>query len=171
MESCSKPETVRPGLDSTSAMSGPLLSDPLHGETDSFLTAARLVRRGWSEEGKKTGWQYSHFDRSVRQPALSRSDGNQGPKRVEICLKVTQRGVAVVNSMRTAEDRETGSEKKTDEAKQTTEGAFLANRQIGRQTGLCSQAGVVCVWGSGCRTTYKQSRRFKAPILPVIAEM
>ncbi|KAK9536838.1 hypothetical protein VZT92_006593 [Zoarces viviparus] len=162
MEGCSKPEPVPPGPGGTSAMSGPLLSgslEKLHHQTDSVLTAARLVRRGWTEEGKKTGWQVSYFN-SSRQPSVSGSGGNQCAKRAEIFLKEPRsRRVPVVNSGKTAEDRWTGSDKPTDEAKQT-EGSFSANRQTGLRIVL-----------SGCRTTFRQSRRFKAPILPVIAEM
>lgn len=173
MEGSSKPEPVHTGLGRTSVMSGPLLSDPLeklHNQTDSFLTAARLARRGWTEEGNKTGWQFSYFDLSARQPSDSRSDGNQGPKHAEICLEDSRsRQVPIMNSRKTAEDRQTGSESKAEETKQT-EGACSANRLLERQTGLYSQASIR-VRVSGCRTTCRQSRRFKAPILPVIAEM
>jgi len=141
MEGCSKLEPVPPG---TSAIS-PLLSGPLgelHGQTDSVLTAARLVRRGWTEEGRNTGWHISYFNSSRRAP-VSRSDGNPAPQRAEIDLQ------------------EPGSNQ--DRAK-GTEGSFSAGRQADRQTGLR-------VVLSGCRTTFRQCRRFKAPILPVIAEM
>lgn len=148
MEGGSKPETVPPGLGRTWAMSGPLLSDALEklsGQRDSFLTAARLVRGGWTEEGKETGWQ------------------TKGPKRVELCLRDPRsRRAPVVNSRRTTEDSETGAENKADVAKQAPEGGFSTNRPAERQTGL---------WAAGCRSTCRQSRRFKAPILPVIAEM
>lgn len=168
-------DPVPTSLRRTSAMSGPLLSDPLeklHSQTDSFLTAARLVRGGWTEEGKKTGRQFSYFNYSARQPPLSRSHGNQGPKCAEVCLKDPKSMWAPLsNSRRTAEDKEICSERKAKEAEQTTGGAFSANRQAGRQTGLRSQAGGVCVWASGCRTTYRQFRKFRAPKLPVIAEM
>lgn len=78
--------------------------------------------------------------------------------------------ILIVNSRKMAEEKEMNSEKK-DEAKETYEGAFSANRQRERQVNLYSQAGIVCVRVSNCRTTCRQSRRFKAPILPVIAEM
>lgn len=175
MEGSSKPDPGPPGQGRTSAMSGPRLSYPLeklHNQTDSFLTAARLIRRGRTEEGKNTEGQCSNFNCSVRQPPLSKSDRNQGPKHAEISLKEPRSWqVYVVNSRKMAEDRETSSKIKAGEAKQTYEGAFLANRQRERLTGLYSQAGIVCVRVSSCRTAYRQSRRFKAPILPVIAEI
>lgn len=153
MEGSSKPETVPPGMGRTSAMSGPLLSDP-YSQNDSFLTAARLVRRGWTEEGKNTGWQFSY------------SDGNQAPKRAEISQKDPRsRRVPVTSGRKTTEDRETRSET------QTADGSLSANRQAERQIVLCSQAGIVCVLVTGRRTTCRRPRRFKAPILPVIAEI
>lgn len=77
--------------------------------------------------------------------------------------------ILVVNSRKMAGEMST--EKKADEAKEKCEGAFSANRQRERQVNLYSQAGIVCVRVSNCRTTCRQSRRFKAPILPVIAEI
>lgn len=169
MEGSSYPETVPSGLGRTSATSGPLLSDQpekLHSQTDSILTAARLARRGWTQEGTKTGWQCSYFDFSAHQPSVSSSDGNQGPKHAEICLKDPgSKRVPVVNGRKTAEDRETDSS----EAKQT-EGASSAYKQAVGQKRLCSQAGFR-VWAPRCRTTCRQPRRFKGPILPVIAEI
>ncbi|KAI3373938.1 hypothetical protein L3Q82_022507, partial [Scortum barcoo] len=80
---------------------------------------ARLIRRGWTEDGKKMGRQFTHFDSSPRQPSVSRSDGNQGPKRVEICPKDPRIGrIVVVNSRKVDVDKETSSEKKAEEAEQ-----------------------------------------------------
>ncbi|KAM7374018.1 hypothetical protein PAMP_006696 [Pampus punctatissimus] len=156
MEGSSKPETMTPRLGGTSATPGPLVSDPLeklHSQADSYLTAARLVRRGWREERKKTA-----------HPTLSSSDGNRGPNCAAICLKDPRSSwVLVTNSSKTAVDSETGSEKKTDEVKQASEGA---NRPSVNRWADRKKAGVLYVWTSGCRTT-----RFKAPILPVIAEI
>ncbi|KAM7397637.1 hypothetical protein PAMA_005784 [Pampus argenteus] len=155
MEGSSKPEIMTPHLGNTSATPGPLLSDPpekLHSQADSYLTAARLVRRGCREERKKTA-----------QPALSGSDGNQGPNCAAIYLKDPRSGwVLVANSRKTPVDSENGSEKKTDEGANRPS----VNRQADRK-----KASVLYVWTSGCRTTCRQSRRFKAPILPVIAEI
>ncbi|XP_056253569.1 uncharacterized protein LOC130182574 [Seriola aureovittata] len=134
--------------------SEPRLPDPPkrpHSQTDSFLTAARLLRRAWAEEGKKTGRQISH------QPPLNRSEGNQGPKRAEIYLKDPGSG------RKTTEGREV--ERKTDEVRQMSEGTSSAQRQAE------PQKDIVLVWRSGCRSSCRQTRRFKAPILPVIAEM
>lgn len=125
-----------------SATSDPL--EKLQSQTDSFLTAARLLRGGWIQDGKK-----------------------MGSKPAEICLKnPSSSGVSDVTK-----NRETHSEKKADEVKQTSEGGFLANRQREGQTGFYIQTGSVRVWVSSCRTTSRKSRRFKAPILPVIAEV
>lgn len=128
----SKPETV-------SASPGTPLTDTTEktrGQTDSFLTAARLVRRGWTEEGNETGGQFSHFDCYIHQPSLSRSDENQGPNQVE--KDPWSRWDPVVNNRKISEERVTG---------------------------------IVYVWMPGCRITRRQSRRFKAPLLPVIAEI
>lgn len=165
MEGSSKTNPAPPGL--FVATSGPRLSEELHNQTDSFLTAARLVRRGWTEEGKKTGAQFSDLSGSAaHQSPLHISIRNPGSGRTEICLKVQRsRQVPVVISRETAEDGETHSEQTMDEAKQTSEGALAANTKADRQTG------VVRVWKSTCRSRCRQSRKLKAPMLPVIAEM
>lgn len=169
MQGSSNPESMPSGVGRTPAMPGPPLPEPpetLHSQTDSFLTAARLVRRGWVEEEKKTGWQISSFNHSAHHPRLTKSDGNQVSNRAEICLKDPwSRRVSDANSRKTAEDRETDFEKKADEVKQTAEGISSGYRQAERQKGI------VFIWTSGCRNKCRQPLRFKAPILPVIAEM
>lgn len=142
-------------------MDGPRPSHPLenpHSQADSFLVAARLIRNGWTDEGKKTGVQLSNSDYLVVQRSPSKPDGNpeSNPKASSIRL--------VVNSRKADEERET-----TSEAKQTCNGAFVANKQSRERQ--MTQAGIICVKVSGCRTTCRQSRKFKAPLLPVIAEM
>ena len=164
------PETMAPVLGRSSTSPGPRLPDlqeKLHSQTDSFLTAARLLRGGRAEE-----LQLSHLIQPARQTCPRRSGGDPNP--VEVVLKDHRRGRL---SGTTAEDRETDSEKSADEVKQTDGGmerdglkqkagrAFSVYRQVERQKG------VVCVWASGCRITCRRPRRFKAPILPVIAEM
>lgn len=68
--------------------------------------------------------------------------------------------------------RETGCERKIYKEKHAAEGRQTGEQSDGaRQTGLGSQTGEVFVLVSGCRSTWRQSRRFKAPVLPVIAEM
>lgn len=171
MEDSSKPDRGVPGQGRTSAMSGSYPMGKLHSQTDSFLTAARLIRRGWTEEVKSTGGQLTKLNNSIHQPPYSKSDESQGTKNADVSLKEPQSmKILIVNSRKMAEEKEMNSEKK-DEAKETYEGAFSANRQRERQVNLYSQAGIVCVRVSNCRTTCRQSRRFKAPILPVIAEM
>ena len=170
MEGSSKPETETPGLCRTSRNPGPPRPDPpetFHSQVDSFLTAARLVRKGWTEEGKKTGRQFSQFlGCSARQPCPSRSVGDQGPNWAETGPKDPQSGrVLVVNGGKAAGYRETDSEKETDEVKQKAEWDSSAYRRAERRRDI------VCIWTSGCRITCRQTRRFKAPILPVIAEI
>lgn len=87
------------------------------------------------------------------------------------------RQVPVTNSRTTAEEKETGSERRAEEEKQTNAAVFLLNRQINRnvlrekQKILSGQGGVVYVWAAGCRTKSRPSRRLKPPMLPVIAEI
>ncbi|KAF3705553.1 hypothetical protein EXN66_Car021244 [Channa argus] len=76
---------------------------------------------------------------------------NRGPNNDEIWSKQ----VSVVTCRKTTEDREG-----TNEDKQAAEDVFSAFRQTGGS-----------VWTSGCRSTSRQLRRFKAPCLPVITEM
>lgn len=128
------------------------------GQTDSFLTAARLLRGGWLEEETTTRKPLSNGEE--RQQPPSTSDRIQVLHGAKLCLKDLRTRRVLVLSSRKTEERETGSETKTDEAKQTAEGP---ERQTQRQT--------VKVWTSGCRVTCRQSRRFKAPILPAIAEI
>lgn len=147
-------------------MDGPRPSHHLenpHSQADSFLIAARLIRNGWTDEGKKTGVQLSNSDYLVVQRSPSKPDGNpeRSPKVSSIRL--------VVNSRKTDEERETTPGETANEAKQTCNGAFMANKQS-RERHM-TQAGIICVKVSGCRTTCRQSRKFKAPLLPVIAEM
>lgn len=150
MESSTKPETGPSGLAKMSTKPEP--PEKQHIQADSFLTAARLLRRAWVEEGKKTGRPLS------TQPSLTRSDGGQSSKRAEICSK----DAGTFRKM--AEDREEDSKDKTDEVRKIDGGTSSLHRQTGRQKEI------VLVWRSGCRTSCRQSRRFKAPILPVISE-
>ncbi|KAG7217190.1 hypothetical protein INR49_027731 [Caranx melampygus] len=124
----------------------------MEGSTKPEIGPSGLGKIVWAEEGKKTGRPLSN------QPSLIRPDGGQSPKRAEIYSK----DAGTFRKM--AEDREEDSEDKTDDVRQTGEGTSSAHRQTGRQKEI------VLVWRSGCRTSCRQSRRFKAPILPVISE-
>lgn len=154
MEGSGRPDPGPPDQGTSLAMSGPRLSHPLEklqSQRDSFLTAARLVRRGWAEE-ENAGGRVS----SIRQPHLSKSD----PERAEIG-PTEPRGTRIRGSaQKTAEDTEASPE-----MNQTCKGAFSADRPTERRTGI------VCFRVSGCRSTCRPSRRFKAPILPAIAEI
>lgn len=172
MEGLRNPASVPSEPCRSSVTSRPLLTDV----ADSVLTAARLARRGWTEDGKKTTWQFSHVHNS--QPSVSRSDGNQAQIHVEVSLKDPRcRQAPVSNSRTTAEDKVTCSERRAEEEKQTNRGVFLLNIQNNRnvlrekQKILSGQGGVVYVWASGCRTKSRLSRRSKPPMLPVIAEI
>ncbi|CAJ1063254.1 hypothetical protein NQZ68_032157 [Xyrichtys novacula] len=176
MEALRNLPAVSSGPGKTSVTSGPLFSDG----TDSVLTAARLARRGWTEDGRKTGWQFSHVYTSPRQPPVSRPDGNQVQIHIQVSPKDPRSGPGpVFNNKTTSEDRETCSEKRAEEDKQTRGGggALQVNRPslksalTEKQKVVRSQPGVVFVWASGCRTKSKPSRRFKPPMLPVIAEL
>lgn len=158
-EASSNTETVTPGLSRGSANPGPLILDPvekLHRETDSFLTAARLVRGGWA--GEKTGWQVSPLTSSGR--GFVRSNGAEA-----LSKGSWTRRVPAASCRKTAEDGETNCDTKTKEAKQKAEGALAAFRR-----GLCSQTGDVRVW-AGRHHTCRRFTSFKAPLLPVIAEV
>lgn len=161
MEGSCKPDPGTPGQGTRSTTPGPRLSHPpekLQSQTDCFLTAARLVRGGWTAEGRNTGGRAS----SIRRPSLSKSDRIHDPKH-EISLKEPRavRSPAVKSTQKTAEDAETSSETRAVEERQTFKGAFSAERQTG----------IILFRASGCRSKCRPSRRFKAPILPVIAEM
>lgn len=126
-------------------------------QTDSFLTAARLIRNGWTDEGR----QFTSAHRSVHQPAVIK------PKPAEIIRKASSVRL-VTNSRKTDEEKKIIPEQMTKKVKQTSNKEFSANKQRGQQM---FQAGTVYFHVSGCRTACRQSRRFKAPLLPVIAEI
>lgn len=144
----------------TVTMLRPQPSDGLkdhQNQTDSFLTAARLIRNGWTDEGR----QFTTTDRSVHQPAVTK------PKPTEIILKASSIRL-VTNSRKTDKDKKITPEQMTNKVKQTSNKEFSANKQREQQM---FQAGTVYFHVSGCRTACRQSRRFKAPLLPVIAEI
>lgn len=158
-------EGIRKTEHSTVIMFRPQPSDGLkdqHSQTDSFLTAARLIRNGWNNEEKNEGRQFHITDRSVNQPAVSKSS----PIPAEIILKASSIRL-VANSRKTEKDKEVIPQQPTKKIKQTCKKEFSAKRgEI--QTG---QAGIAYFQVSGCRAACRQSRRFKAPLLPVISEM
>lgn len=114
-------------------------------QTDSFLTAARLLRGGWLEEPSTPRCQSSSLVSSIKvlNPAEVWS--------------------------RNSKSRTAGpSGDECSEADQTPEGPVSVRRQTdraGRDTGGAS------VRISGCRMACRQSRRFKAPVLPAITEI
>ncbi|XP_028277898.1 uncharacterized protein LOC114446455 [Parambassis ranga] len=159
MEGSRNPETMPAVQAASSAVS--LHSDH---ETDSFLTAARLLRGGWLGEGNKTKQQFVYSNTPVGRPSRSTSGQHLVLNCAETFLSGSRTGlVLVTNSKKTAKDHETGSEKKTSEHKPTPAGTLSTKRQADRRTGV--------LWTSGCRSTCQQIRRFKAPLLPAIAEI
>lgn len=132
-----------------------------HSQTDSFLTAARLIRNGWTDKGKTGGRQCYTIDRSVHKAAVS------NPIPAEMILKASSIRL-VTNSRKTDEHKEISPEQLTKKVKQTCNKEFSVKEQRERRSG---QAGIVYFHVSGCRAVCKQSRRFKAPLLPAIAEM
>lgn len=168
-EGSSHPDIMDPSLGRTSTTPGPSFSDSqqkLPGQADSFLIAARLLRRGWRDQGKGAQWRYSNSDSSTHEPFLSISTGNQDPHQAETFRNQERR--SKVSNKEAPEENEPASERKTDRKSQAAGGTA---RQTGRQTDLCSRARVIYVRSSSCRTACRQSRRFKAPILPAIAEV
>lgn len=144
----------------TVTMSRPQPSDGLKDhqtQTDSFLTAARLIRNGWTD-GRR---QFTTADCSVYQPAVTK------PKPAEIILKAPSIRL-VTNNRKTEEDEKIIPVQMTNKVKQTSNKEFSANKQREQQM---FRAGTVYFQVSGCRTACRQSRRFKAPLLPVIAEI
>lgn len=149
----------------TEIMFRPQPSDGLkdqHSQTDSFLTAARLIRNGGNNK-KNGGRQFHIIDHSVHQPAVSKPN----PIPAEIILKAFSIRL-VTNSRKTEKDKEVIPEQMTKKINQTCKKEFSAKKQGDIQM---SKAGIVYCQVSGCRAACRQSRRFKAPLLPVIAEM
>lgn len=175
MENCRDPEIVPSSAGGTSMMSSPLFSD----ESDSVLTAARMARRGWTEDKENKKWQFSYSNKSPSQTSVPISDGNKQVQiRVEVCAQDSRSKQAPISNSRTmAVEKDTCFERRAEEEKQTCLAAFLANRQNNintlreKQRIICTQRGVIYVWTSGCRTKSRPSRRLKSPMLPVIAEI
>lgn len=150
-----------PAVQNASSSAVPLHSDH---ETDSFLTAARLLRGGWLEEGNKTKRQFVYSHSPVGHPSRSTSGQHLVLNSVKTCLSGSRTGlVLVTNSKKMAEDQETGSERKTGEDEPTPAGTLSTRRHAERRAGV--------LWTSGCRSTCQQIRRVKAPLLPAIAEI
>lgn len=140
-----------------------LRPQPSHGvkdhqsQTDSFLTAARLIRNGCTDGGRR----FTIADRPVHPPAVTK------PKPAEMILKASSIR-QVTNSRRADEDKQIIPKQMTNKVKQTSNQELSANKQVEQQM---LQAGTVIFHVSGCRIACRQSRRFKAPLLPVIAEI
>lgn len=167
-DSCPPAEVKKPTM-SSSRLSYPV--EKLQSQTDSFLTAARLLRGGWSNEEKNTRKQDSVLNISVHHSPLLKVDRGQGPRRTESKSEEHAEGrqVAAVNIRKMAENGQTKAGNSEDKAKLMC--VLSVEEQGGSKMGLYSQKGVVCVRVSSCRTACRRSRRFKPSGLPVIAEM
>lgn len=165
---CPSPE-VEKSITSRSRLSYPV--EKLQRQTDSFLTAARLLRGGWSNEERNTRKQDSVLNISVHRSPLLKVDRGQGPRRAEIKSEEQAEGrqVPAVNIRKMSENGQTKAGNSEDKAKLM--GVLTVEEQGGSKTGLYSQKDVVCVRVSSCRSACRRSRRFKPSVLPVIAEI
>lgn len=162
--SCPPAEIERPTM-STSRLLYPV--ETQQSQTDSFLTAARLLRGGWSNEERNARKQ----DAVHHSPPLE-ADRGQRPRKTEIGRSeepAEGRQVPAVNIRKMAENGQTKAGNSEGKAKLIS--VLLVDEQGERKTDLYSQKGIVCVRVSSCRSACRRSRRFKPPVLPVIAEM
>lgn len=146
--------------------------ETLQSQTDSFLTAARLLRGGWSNEEKNERKQDSVLSISVHHSPLLKADRGQRPRKTEIGKSeepAEGRQVPAVNIRKMAENGQTKAGNSEDKAKLIS--VLSVNEQRESKTDLYSQKGIVCVRVSTCRSACRRSRRFKPSVLPVIAEM
>lgn len=114
-------------------------------QADSFLTAARLIREGRTDEEKSRKWQFSSL-----RPGPAGSDG------AEVQPRESRTNRVQIIIIRMTRDNKTDS----DENSNGPEGAAPGRGRAERQTGFRT-AGV----------KRKQSRRSKVTVLPVIAEL
>lgn len=168
LDTCPPAEVKKPTT-STSRFSHPV--EKLQSQTDSFLTAARLLRGGWSNEEKNTRKQDSVLNISVQHSPLLKVDRGQGPRRTECKSEKPAEGrqIPAVNIRKMAENGKTKAGNSEDKAKLVC--VLSVEEEGGSRTGLYSQKGVVCLRVSSCRTACRRSRRFKPSVLPVIAEI
>lgn len=116
-------------------------------QADSFLTAARLIREGWTDEEKSRKWQFSSL-----QPRPSGSDG------AEVQTQESRNKRVQIIIIRMAQDKKMNS----DENSNGPEGAASGKGRAEGQTGFRT---------SGCCVKRKQTGRSKVTVLPVIAEL
>lgn len=171
----SKPDLCPPAETEKPAMSRSRLLYPaetLHSQTDSFLTAARLLRGGWSNVERNERKQDSVLSISVHHSSLFKEDIGQRPRKTEIRKSeepAEGRQVPAVNIRKMAENGHPKAGNSEDKAKLIS--VLSVNGQQESKTDLYSQKGIVCVRVSSCRSACRRSRRFKPSLLPVIAEI
>lgn len=167
--SCSLAEIEKPTM-SRSRLLYPV--ETLQSQTDSFLTAARLLRGGWSNEERNARKQDSVLSISVHHSPLLKADRSQTPRKTEMGKSeepTEGRQVPAVNIRKMAENGQTKAGNSEGKAKLLS--VLSVDEQGESKTGLYSQKGIVCVRVSSCRSACRRSRRFKPSVLPVIAEM
>lgn len=146
--------------------------ETLQSQTDSFLTAARLLRGGWSNEEKKERNQDSVLGLSVPHSSLLKEDRGHWSRRTEMGKSEEPeegRQVPAVNVRKKAENGQIKADNSEDKDKLI---GVLSVEELGeKKTGLYSQKGIVCVRVSSCRSACRRSRRSKPSGLPVIAEI
>lgn len=150
------------------------LSHPVEKEqrqTDSFLTAARLLRGGWSNEEQNTRSKDSALSISNHQRPFLKVDIVQGPRKTEVKTEehTANRPVSTVDIRKLTKNDQTKTGSSEDTAKLTS--VLSAEEQAASKTGLYSQKSVVCVRMYSCRSACRRSRKFKPSGLPVITEM
>lgn len=171
-DSCPPAEIERP-TKSRSRLLYPV--EALQSQTDSFLTAARLLRGGWSNEERIARKQDSVLSISVHHSPLLKVDRGQRPRKTEIGKSeepAEGRQVSAGNIRKMAENGQTKAGNSEDKVKLIS---VLSVDEQGEskesKTGLYSQKGIVCIRVSNCRSACRRSRRFQPSLLPVIAEM
>lgn len=142
--------------------------ETLQSQKDTFLTAARLLRGGWSIEEKNTRKQdsvlsisFHHKGDRVQRPRSTEISKSEGP--------TEGRQVPAVNIRKMTENGQIKAGNSEDKAKLI--GVLSVEEQGESNTGLDGQKGIVYVRVSSCSSACKRSRRFKPSGLPVIAEM
>lgn len=132
-------------------------------QEDSFLTAARMLRGGWSDNAWKMSNRFNHNEplQSVSAKDKTLAAKHQATKQTELQTK---------QQIHCDEKMADSIISDSDKGKQADVDAPSVDAMNETET-FNAQNSVVYVWRSGCRSSSRGFRRFKAPFLPVIAEM
>lgn len=126
----------------------------VNNEDDSFLAAARMLRGG----GRHKTWEMSS---PVNRNAPS--SNKTAPKPAQTEPKEEQ-------PQAVCESKTTGSIKEAVHVKENGQANENALSISGNTTANVQRV-AVRIWRSGCRPNLRNCRRFKAPLLPPIAEV